>query len=331
MHQSLHRSILRQSLTITWKHKYLWFFGLFVTFLGNGGEYEIFFHALSQSGKGAQFPFISTLWNGNIFSFQFFKNFLQNLFNDPLSSFVSLVIVFLFLVSLGFLIWLSVVSQGALVYCVNKIDGVRRLRIGQGIENARKHFRDIFLVNVVYYILIFLMLTLIGLPIYALVFETEANTGILLLYFVNFLIFLPLAIVVSFVTKYAVISIVTEKKDAFMALERGWKLFQQHWLPSLEMSIILFFVNLFLSLLAIIAMIFTAIPFVLFGIIGAVSVGSNIPLLLLIVFGLMALLFILIFTGMFALTFQYATWTLFFRRISEDGAVSKLIRFFGRA
>ncbi len=331
MLQSLYRPILREALIITWKHKYLWFFGLFVVFLGNGGEYEIFFHALSQSGKGAQFPFLSTLWNGNVFSLYFLKNFFQNFFSDPFSSIVSLIIVLLFFIAIVFLIWLSVTSQGALIYCVNQIDGVKKLRIGQGIEKARQHFRDIFFVNVIYYVLLFLFLTIIGLPIYALVLGRGITAGIFLLYFVNFLIFLPLAIIVSFITKYAVISIVIEKQDAWGALERGWKLFLRYWLPSLEMSIILFFVNLFLSLLVIIALIFIAIPFVIFGIIATVSVGSNIPLLFLMTLGALVLLFILIFVGMFALTFQYTVWTLFFRRISQDGIVSKLIRFVARA
>jgi hypothetical protein len=38
---SLYRSILKRAWEISWKFKYLWFFGLFAALLGNGGEFEI--------------------------------------------------------------------------------------------------------------------------------------------------------------------------------------------------------------------------------------------------------------------------------------------------
>ena len=40
---TLYRDIIKEAWQITWRRRFLWFFGLFAVLLGNGGEYEILF------------------------------------------------------------------------------------------------------------------------------------------------------------------------------------------------------------------------------------------------------------------------------------------------
>ena len=51
-----YRTILKQAWSLTWRHKYLWWFGIFAALLGNGGEFEILFNNVGANPGQALFP-----------------------------------------------------------------------------------------------------------------------------------------------------------------------------------------------------------------------------------------------------------------------------------
>src|SRR3989339_1784743 len=111
----LYRGIIKQAMDITWKSKYLWFFGLFAALLGNGGEYEILFRALSGNFNDDFFSGFRMIADTGVFSMQGLRNFGNLLITQPISVIVAILVLVIFLALFAFVIWLVNVSQATLV------------------------------------------------------------------------------------------------------------------------------------------------------------------------------------------------------------------------
>ncbi len=322
----VYRTIIRSALLFSWKKKYLWFFGLFAALLGNGGEYEILFRLFQKSYEGSLTDILSIFSGSGIFSVAFIKKFFFSFFEDPFSGFLSFFLVILFLVSIGFLVWLISISQATIVYTVAHSSREEIHSLSKGMRIGKKYLFSILGLNILYFFFISLALTIIGLPVYLYSTFLEAEGG-LLIYLVSFFIFVPFAIIISFVAKYALSYIVLHNEHLLNALWKGWNVFLSHWLVSLEMAFGLFILNLLFGFLAIIALIFVATPFFIVSSIF-ISLGSDIGVFSVVVLGIITAFAVLAFVGMFLATFQYSAWTMLFQRITEHGAISKLIRIF---
>ena len=80
----LYRNILSQAWKITWRSKYLWFFGLFAALLGNGGELEIVFRGFDGDFKDSLFTGWQ-FWPEGFFNADTISNIGRLLINDPVS------------------------------------------------------------------------------------------------------------------------------------------------------------------------------------------------------------------------------------------------------
>ena len=65
---TLYRNIFSQSLKITWRYKYLWFFGLFSALLGNGGEIELLLRRFDGTVEQGLFPGLSNILSTGLFN-----------------------------------------------------------------------------------------------------------------------------------------------------------------------------------------------------------------------------------------------------------------------
>lgn len=322
-----YRNLLKQALNITWKHKYLWFFGLFASLLAAGGsiEYKILNQnindglvngALLSAGSFAQMVLaIKNLGLGFISLFSF----------DILTIINSLTIILICLTLLAVLVWLSISSQAALVISVKKIltNGKKKenvLTIRDGLSSGHQKFWPILGLNVIIKLLINAVLFISTLP---LILMTVKDSGwFVLVYVILFVIFLPIAVSLSLMLKYAIAYSVLENERFISSIEKGWKLFIKNWLISLEMAVILFVVNFLASLAILIVLVILFFPLFLVG----TTFGFT---WLVILITLLAVAFIVIF-GSALSTFQISSWTNLFVNIKEGAILAKLERIFSR-
>jgi len=144
-----------------------------------------------------------------------------------------------------------------------------------------------------------------------------------------FLVFIPLSIVLSFLTKYAIAFVVIKEESLLSAYKESWNLFIKNWLISVEMAFLLFFISFVSALGLILLFLIITVP-ILFIIIlfSQILVYVNI---LVIVFGAMVVYLVaMIIFGSFMTTFQISSWTNLFIELISKGGVSKLNRIFSK-
>ncbi len=321
-----YRSILKQAWNISWKHKYLWFFGLFASLAAAGGsiEYQILTKNLNQNLVDGSYSHLSSILAlGDIIK-SFCLN-LVNLFSYDLVSILNAITLLLISLTLVVVfIWLAISSQAALVDNVKKIINPKKklanLKIRDGLATGNKYFWSVLGLNILIKILVNLAFFIISLPLLFMILN-EA-TILVVIYTLFFIIFVPVAVSLSLLVKYAIAYNVLENKSLITSLEKGWELFKKNWLISLEMAIILFIVNFLAGIVVLIIISLFLFPLFLLG-----AMFSITWLIILTVF--LGLILIVII-GSLLTTFQIATWTDLFLHLTEKKGEAKLERIFKR-
>jgi len=185
---------------------------------------------------------------------------------------------------------------------------------------GHQHFWPVLGLNILIKILVNFAFFIISLP---LLFMALNQAPILIgAYTLLFVIFIPVAVSLSLLMKYAIAYQVLDNQRFVPAMEKGWQLFRRHWLVSLEMAIILFIIS-FLAGLAMLVVVSIFI-FPLFWMGAAFQMGW------LTILSLLLALIIIIIVGSWLVTFQISTWTSLFLALKEKGGLAKLERLFAR-
>ena len=325
----LYRNILKQSLRITWRNKYLWFFGLFAALIT--GEGQVLIHEFGNNSSQSFLEGLKNFAETGIFS----SNALENIGILLKSDFVAMTILFIvgliILILLAFLLWLSVISQVALIkesanIIINKIK-TKSSGIKNGIIGSANKFWPVFGLNLIIKIAIFTIFILINLPIIFTV--ANSNFSANLLYVILFVFFMPVAIIFSFIIKYGICFIVIKNNSFLDSIKNGWNLFANNWLVSIEVSFVLFFINFFAGLGAILLIVILSIPF-LFLILLFYELMSLAGSLVMIFLSLIVFLFIIMAVGSGLTVFQTASWTGLFIKLADGGIESKIMRIVGK-
>lgn len=324
----LYRNILLQAWQLTWRHKYLWFFGLFAALLGNGGVLEIFFRVFSGDVSQGWLPGFGFLQEINFFSLSTLANMGRLLVSDPLSLLFTLTVFLLVIFVGGFLIWLIMVSQAALVHNAGRNINGKSHDFKDGLDVGMKKFWPVLGLNILVKIVISLVFLIISIPALLSIARADLFSANLF-YVLAFLLFVPLAIIISFIIKYAIACVVIKGNKISEALIAGWQLFIKNWLVSLEMAFILFFINFMVGLGIIILFLLLSIPFLFLGLLF-IKVAWYVNLWLIIVLAVILYLIIIIIIGSGLATFQVSSWTGLFIKLVKQGGVSKLARVFSR-
>lgn len=321
-----HRSLLKQALNIAWKHKYLWFFGLFASFVASGGswEYRILTNNINQNLIDSSYSHLNNIAAvGDLI-----KNFclgIANLFRYDWASILNAItIILITVILLAVFIWLAISSQAALVDSVKKLLNSKKKETLLGIRDSlvvgHCHFWPVLGLNLAIKILVGFAFLIIGLP---LLFMVISDTAVLATtYIILFVIFIPLATGLSLMIKYAIAYQVLEKTSFVASLEQGWKLFKKNWLVSLEMAVIIFIINFLASGFLLLVISLLLFPLLLLGLLFKLN-------WLIILLMLLAIILIVL-VGSLLTTFQIATWTGLFLRLKEKGGLAKLERLFRR-
>lgn len=319
-----YRSILKQALSIAWKNKYLWFFGLFASLAVAGGsmEYQFISQSLTQGVVDGTYQSLSGLLALSYLCQQVWFG-IMDLFNQNILIIINTLTILLLTITLiSVFVWLAISSQAALVDNVKKILTPKKklsvASIRDGLTIGSRHFWSVLGLNILIKILTGFAFFIVSLPLLFLVISD--NSSFIVAYTILFVIFVPIAVSLSLIVKYAISCRVLENKSVIESLKVAMKLFRKNWLISLEIAIILFVVSFLASLAILLAISVLFLPLLWMG----------------IVFSINWLIFIMLFLclvatatfGSLFTTFQIATWTDLYLRLKNNKGTAKLERLF---
>jgi len=312
--------MLKNALSITWRYKYLWFFGLFAALLGNGGAFNygiknfskvesqgVWLTNLSESLKSWKFGFGKIDWYGIFTNFDLWG-----------------AVLFLLVIVVGlFLLWLSIASQGALVY---GIKAAKTQFFNEALRHGSKKFWPLLLVNIILAVAIAVLMAIFNLPFVILYLNTGGNvlwqTVIVIL---SFIVWVPVTIIFYLIAQYAVIYIVNYDKHIAQAIKDAWLLFTKNWIVSLEAGFLLLLINIITSILLVAVVIVLALPFVMLGLLAS-ALASNGFLWFVIILGILTFIALLFLYGAAWNVFQVSVWIQLFERITGGVVYSKILR-----
>lgn len=321
-----YRSILKQAWLVVWKHKYLWFLGLFASLAVAGGsmEYQFITDSVSQGLIGGSYQNLSNVLALGDLGQQILAG-VVNLFSQNIILILNALSFFLLFLLLVFLfVWLAISCQAALVDNVKQILTAKRktpiFSFREGLTHGSKHFWPVLGLNILIKACICLAYFIASLPLLFLV--ASDNYIFVIVYTILFTIFVPVAVSLSLIIKYAISYCVLEDYSLVKSIEKGWKLFKNNWLISLEVALILFFISFLASFVALL------ILFILLFPIFWVSLSFSIVWLSIAIL-IIGLIFIIAFGSMIT-SFQVAAWTNLYLQLKENKGIAKLERIFKR-
>lgn len=319
--ESIYRNIVKKSWQLMIKNKWLWFFGLFVALLGNGGEMDI----LVQHKKLTDAPNFLLNLQDRFANFNFSASantFFELLAGDTwriVASWAFVIIVVLLF------IWLITVSQGGLIDAASKLNTDKKTDFKLSLKKGQEKFWAIFGLNIITSFILYFVLIVLAMPFAILYMLNDSQAALIFITILAFIILIPIAIVISFVLKYAFAYVVIKNQTAGTSFLLAWRLFVQNWLISIEMALLLFAINIAVGFLLIFLVILLSLPFIglLFvAILLESQVGFNVIISLGIILGVI----ILLLTGAGLGTFQYTAWTLLWQKLQAGKNYPKLIR-----
>ncbi|MEI7620701.1 MAG: hypothetical protein WCJ57_03995 [Candidatus Falkowbacteria bacterium] len=320
-----YRQMLLQTFRITWKNRYLWFFGLFASLLSIGAEYQILTRAMSRGASLTWFSDWSNFFNSGLFSWGFFPNLIGMFGQDPVTMSIALVISLVLLAALLLLIWLAIISQIAIVNNSNKIINSKKevadLNLHSGVLAGNKSFWSVLWFNVISKIVVNVLVFLVSLPLIFL-FWNKIFSGTL--YILLFIFLIPLAVAFSLMIKYAIAFVVLKKESFGKALNSAIKLFTENWIVSLEVAFLLFAISFFATFVILTASLVVALPFVALAAV-ILSAFTSVAFWSVVVLGIIVLTAFIVICGSILGTFQVVAWTNLFNHLGR-GIESKLER-----
>ncbi|MFC1622666.1 hypothetical protein ACFL1Y_01570 [Patescibacteria group bacterium] len=319
---SIYRPILKNAWQILWRAKYLWFFGLFAVLIVNSGEVNLIIDNFSSLAEQSSF-----LRDLKVFYLQgslgnFGANWQQLVANFNWASLLLIILIAAFFI---FLLWLAVVSQVGLISGAYKKYRKQLFGFKMAFKTGQQNFWQVLGLNVLGRVIIYGILFIVGLPLGWLYLSQNSEIAQAIFMFLAFLIMIPLAVIVSFLIKYAVIFSVLKKDSFSQAIKNAWHLFAQNWIVSIEMAILMFLVAVAGGIVMILSSLVLAIPLsLLFYVFYVLNVGGL--LMLSIVIAMIMFIALLVWIGALLSTYQMTSWVLLFDRLTENQVYAKVTR-----
>lgn len=315
---SIYRAIMRQALKIMWQTKFLWFFGLFAAVLETDrvvnlvvDKYPRLFD-LSNFLTTLREAYLIDGWKAFTPNFgTFFTNF--TLGNG--------LLLLLFVVLGIFLLWLALVSQGALFSGAYKTYKKQRTSFGALVKIGNAKFWKTLWLNLLTRVSIGVVWFVLGLP-FALIFVAKgidwSQSVFVIASFIASIIF---ALFAYFLFRYALMFMLNDGLGTGAAIKAGWGLFKKNWLVSIEMAIVLFLADV---LTVIILLVGIFVLLLVYAILSALGL-AGLNLVIFVILCLAAVLWI-IWVAALSSVFRHTTWTILFVRISEGEVMPKIMR-----
>lgn len=313
---NLYRDILKEAWGITKKYRALWFFGLFVAPVANGGVFEILYQSLRLN------PIKDGNWLGAIIETLSGFNLIDSItalgqrfahLNDQGQP--SLLLLSMLALGAMVLFWLTMVSVDALITGSRMATKNETLTIREGLKVGHTSFWAITATIVVALALI----NIVFLAIRAGLTVPSTNYAITVPIAVGILGLMLVLGIIYFTAFYTVAFIVIKRLSIGKALAQAFQLLKQYWLVNIELSALLYIIALVIGMIGTFLLgLFVNLPFT-FLLFSGVRTGvlSNvlaqgasdilqlgISLLVLALWGLISV-------------FQVSSWTLLFVQLNK--------------
>jgi hypothetical protein len=287
--------IIKQAFQVTWKNRYLWWFGFLISLSGFGS----FSQSFSNKENGG----------GNTIGEQKFSDFISQNFHWILIGAIIMLFIYAALVIAG------LISRGALVYSISREFKGEKSNFKNGFRIGREYFGRIFLIAIASGLLIFSAAIVIALPVMFLFFNHNYVIGVLMAILAA-IILIPIVILAIYLRTFGYIYAVLGDLKFWPALENACNLFQKNILSSIMMGLIFIPVGLILAIGALMAIIPVAIIFLVIGIILFLIIGKLGAIIAMII-AAVCVLPILLITRSFYEVFKQAAWIIFFESIAK--------------
>lgn len=309
--------MLKEAFRLSWKYKYLWFFGLFAALVGSSGVLNVFVQIFASSGDNYGFVRLAEV----LFSGQFFDSF-PSLLSEGVSNIILFLLIIAFILILVlFVAWVALVSQTALISNSGLLNAGKMADFKSGLEKGVEKFWPILGLNALLKVFLLAGSVLVGMP-YTLGIDNPVLMAFV--YIVLFIIFLPIAVSMSFIIKYAMAYVVLKNKAFKESIMDAWTMFSKNWLVSLEMAFALFLIDFLFSLFIIFLILIFVAPIIFIALLASQTSALAFSLIILFAF-LIALVLMAVFRSVMTV-FQVAAWTDLFVKLGSEGFVSKLVR-----
>jgi hypothetical protein len=281
--------ILKDAWKITWKNRYLWWFGLFIL-LSSGG---------STSSK----------------SFEE-KDFHQ------LSDFIAahqqiiLAVGAVLLIAWIVIVILSIISKGAIIKSIQKNTEGKENNFRDGFREGKKYFWKLILIWLLAFVFSLAAAFVFIVPAVLLFINDLVIFGSIMV-FVAVVVLVPVFFLICFSAKFGSFYVVMADLRVWDSLEKGYDLILNNVGKSIIMALLLFVVNIIPLILFLTLLVFLAIPFLMLGgllylflkTIGIILVGCLAGVVFVI---------LLLIVGSVLQVFLQTTWVLFFKEIAKS-------------
>ncbi len=316
-----YRRILADALRICVKHTHLWLFGFFATVVGFGGIFEIFVKSYSDVADRLAAGMSPMGWPDMMPGFWMSLGTVVKYSPSPLLT--ACLFAVAGLLCLAIFIWIVIVSVGALIGSVRKIERGGSPHFSDGMKIGADNFWKILALTV-----------MVKAVIVAAMFLLVANIGAMLtdrtflndfMYVLSFALFSVVAVAVTIIGVYAACYVVIKGYGLLKAIEEGWKLLNANWLKSLEMVIVLLGIDLLVGFMALVLLAALTAPAVFLFVVSTLAKWRTL-MFLFTALTAAAIALSAIIIGSFYTTFRTAIWTLFWVEVAEKQRSAKMFR-----
>lgn len=294
MHSVNYFEIIKKALAITWRHKFLWWFGLFATLTSAGNSLNYSFNQSKNLSNDTGQKVADFFASHTILAFS--------------------GIALLLALYLSFLI-IGIIGRSALIKSIEKVSAQELYDFKMGFFEGKKYFWKMLWLGVILTFFVLIALIIITIPIIFLFINKSYIMAILLLSLAFFII-IPLFILATYLRVYGYIYIVLGELDVWPAIENAYSLLRKNFGASLAIGFIFILIGiiygmaLLMLFMPIIAALFFAGSFLYLtlktiGIIVAIAIGTIIVLA------------ITLFLKSIYETFAQTVWILFFHEIAK--------------
>lgn len=283
--------IMEKAFSVTWKNRYLWWYGFFLLLSSIGG--------LDYSRGDFDLKVTQ-------------PNFaLENLSRHSHWIFIGVLFLLIILIAL---IILSIISRGALISSIEKIHKNKNTNFKTAFCDGKKNFNKIFLISIFSGLFIFGALLILFPPLAFLFLNHNYLIGTLMAA-IALIIFIPLVILTSYLRIFGYLYAVLGSLKSWTSIENAYNLFRKNISTSLLMAVIFIPLNILLFLAILFALVPIALAifplgivlFVFAGPFGAGITGA---------IGLAILAILFIYLRSFMEVFTEAAWIFFFHEIA---------------
>jgi len=312
MQEPTYRDALSHAWHTIWHHKILWIFGLLSLFVGQFGAND----------------FIGKIWMVTKNNFAIGQ--YHGMFKLGLSTSVALVWIGAIFLALCILILvISIIAEGALIVGASESLSSHHLNFKKAWHQSAKHFWPILTINILRILSMTAVVVITGLlwtPILFSGMPTFLNTIFLIILLA---IALMAGLTISSWSIYSLCYSVLDGKGLMKAIKRGWTLFHNHLLVSLELNALLLVVFFILCATFYVIFFLSAAPALILWFIAGITGYAK--LITIGIFLWAAVLFILIaFIGAMYNAFTATAWTYLFLKMHNEGIVSRVFHFFNK-